>query len=76
LPTTCAATLWPSENVTCTAVTPLTTWALVTTRPSSSRTKPEPLETLSSLPASDWKAVVPGWTVLARIATTPGAARS
>jgi hypothetical protein len=36
LPTTLAATVRPSAKVTCTSVTPLTTRALVTTRPSPS----------------------------------------
>jgi hypothetical protein len=51
-------------------------WALVTTRPSSSSTKPEPVETPSSRRVSAWKALAPGWTVLALIETTEGAARS
>jgi hypothetical protein len=76
LPTTCAATLRPSANVTCTDVTPLTMWALVTIRPSPSSTKPEPLEMLNSLPELVSNAPGAGCTVLARTATTPWATRS
>jgi hypothetical protein len=49
---------------------------LVTIRPSSSSTKPDPVDTPSSPPVSAWKAAAPGWTERALIDTTDGAARS
>ena len=76
MPTTVAATVGPSGKVTCTAVTPLTTCALVTIRPSPSSTKPEPVVTLKSLAGSAWNAAAAGCTEFARTATTPSVARS
>ena len=75
LPTGCALTVCSSENVTCTSVAASTTCAFVRISPSSSSTKPEPVDSVVRVEASTSNGDGSVRSVWARMNTTPGALR-
>ena len=75
LPIGSALTVCSSENVTWTSVAASTTCAFVRIRPSSSSTKPEPVDSVGCSAASTSNGDGSVRSVWARMKTTPGALR-